>query len=104
MIFDINPIKDIEAERLLFNIGSMYPHSFGGIICVVDTGSPRTIISARDVSRLNIPVSNLEMANPICGFGRGSVPCRKLKKFKFYIGKNFGFSTSYFFPVMRRLQ
>ena len=98
MIFNIELIKEVGAERLLFNIVSMYPHSFGGIISVVDTGSPRTIISAGAASKLKIP-ANGEKASPICGFGRGSIPCRKLDNFRFIIKSPEGKTKSIEMPV-----
>ena len=98
MIFNIKPIKETGSERLLFDIVSMYPHSFGGIISVVDTGSPRTIISAGAVSKLKIPITG-EKASPICGFGRGSIPCRKVDKFKFIIKSSEGKMKSIEMPV-----
>ncbi|MBU3907551.1 MAG: hypothetical protein KKA64_04860 [Nanoarchaeota archaeon] len=98
MIFNINLIKEVGAERLLFNIVSMYPHSFGGIISVVDTGSPRTIISAGAVFKLKMPITG-EKALPICGFGRGSIPCRKVDKFKFIIKSSEGKMKSIEMPV-----
>ena len=85
MLFDITNVKKEDAERLLLNIVSRQDHSFGNILAIIDTGSPRTIISAKDVISLKIPVAGLENAKPINGFGRGSVPCKKLNKFKFYI-------------------
>lgn len=98
MIFNIDLIKGIGAERLLFNLVSRCPHSFGGVISVVDTGSPRTIISASTVSKLGIPIIG-EKASPICGFGRGSIPCRKLNKFKFIIKSSEGKTKSIEMPV-----
>jgi hypothetical protein len=85
MIFNINITKDIDSRRLMFNLASKYPRCFGGILTVVDTGSPRTIISARDAFILKIPVSNFPEAPEIKGFGRGGIPCRKIESFKFYI-------------------
>lgn len=98
MIFNIELIKEPGAERLLFNIVSMHPHSFGGIISVVDTGSPRTIISAGAASKLKISATG-EKASPICGFGRGSIPCRKLDKFEFIIKSPEGKTKSIEMPV-----
>jgi hypothetical protein len=85
MIFNLNLIKTVGAERLIFNIVSRHPRCFGGIFAIVDTGSPRTIISAKDAYLLKIPTSDLEESKPITGFGKGGIPCRILKNFKFYI-------------------
>ncbi len=98
MIFNIDLIKNTGAERLLFNIVSMHPHSFGGIISIVDTGSPRTIISASAASKLKISATG-EKASPIYGFGRGNIPCRKLNNFKFIIKSSEGKTKSIEMPV-----
>ncbi len=84
MIFDANLTRNEESERITFNIASRQPHCFGGIITIVDTGSPRTIISARDVYMLKIPLTG-EVGKPIKGFGKGGVSCRNVNRFKFTI-------------------
>ncbi|MDD5012412.1 MAG: hypothetical protein PHQ66_02075 [Candidatus Nanoarchaeia archaeon] len=85
MIFNLELIKTKDAERVIFNIFSMYPRCIGGIFTILDTGSPRTIISAADAFRLKIPVNGLEDSRPACGFGRGGIPCKILHNFKFNI-------------------
>jgi hypothetical protein len=90
MIFDLKLINTHDSERVLFDIVSRYPRCFGNILAIMDTGSPRTIISAKDVFLLKIPITSLEASGCIRGFGRGSVPCKLLKNFKFLIKSNDG--------------
>ena len=85
MIFDLNIINTPTSERVSLNILSMIPHSFGRIIAIIDTGSPKTIISAKDVYMLKLPVKNFKSTRPIRGFGKGSVPAREIEKFVFVI-------------------
>jgi hypothetical protein len=85
MIFNLELLKTLNSERILFNLFSIFPRSMGGIIAIVDTGSPRTIISAADAFKLKLPVSGLEDSKPACGFGRGGIPCKILPNFKFNI-------------------
>ncbi len=90
MIFNLDLIKTQDAERIIFNVISRHPRCFGNIFTIVDTGSPRTIISAKDVYLLKIPTNNLESSTPIKGFGKGGLPCKKLNNFKFYIKSSDG--------------
>mgnify|MGYP001576061043 CR=1 FL=1 len=85
MIFKVESIKEPDSERLTFNIVSRYPRCFGGVFTIIDTGSPRTIISAKDAYLLKIPITNFQDAKDIKGFGKGGLPCKKIDKFKFYI-------------------
>jgi len=86
MRFDLKLIKDDESERILISLKSLYPRSFGNILAVLDTGSSRTIISAQDVSLLNIPVNSFSKSDkPVSGFGRGSIPCKICNKFRMAI-------------------
>ncbi len=82
MIFDLD-VETPDAGRIWINIVSRHPHCHGTIRAVFDTGSPRTILSARDVLRLLIPLHSLEQGEPIKGFGRGGIPSKKIKEFTF---------------------
>lgn len=85
MIFDLEFTENPDAERVWVNILSRQPHCFGSIRAVFDTGSPTTIISARDAVRLSIPLNSLEQGEPIRGFGKGGIPSKKIKRFVFAI-------------------
>jgi hypothetical protein len=78
MIYNIELVEVPNSERLFINIVSRQPHSFGPIRALLDTGSPTTIVSARDAIRLKIPISGAET-----GFGRGQIPSKRIKSFKF---------------------
>jgi hypothetical protein len=99
MIFDLDLIKEIGSERIFLNILSRVPRSFGPIKAVVDTGSPKTIISARDVFTLKLSTTNLEIAPPTKGFGRGGLPSKQLQKFKFILKSNEGEIKEFEMPV-----
>ena len=99
MIFDLNIINTPNSERVYLNILSRMPHSFGGIIAIIDTGSPKTIISAKDVYVLKLPVKNFKSTLPIRGFGRGSVPAKELEKFVFIIKSRDGKIKNVEMPV-----
>jgi hypothetical protein len=85
MRFSLQLVKTQDSERVLINLMSRQPRSFGKIIGILDTGSPKTIISAMDAHLLKIPISSLETVNAISGFGRGSLPCKILNNFKIAI-------------------
>ena len=85
MILDLELVQTLGAERVLMNLLSREARSFGAMRAVVDTGSPRTIISARDAYGLRIPVTNLPRAPPTRGFGRGALPCKMMKRFRFAV-------------------
>ncbi len=81
MRFDLEFVKELGNERIFVAIGSRYPHSFGFIRALVDTGSPRTIISAQDTQKLNLPISNLNKGEPIKGYGMGVVPTKSITNY-----------------------
>lgn len=83
MIFPLDLVEVPNSERLFLNIISRQPHSYGPIRALLDTGSPKTIISAKDALRLNIPLNNTEEGDPIAGFGKGRIPSKRIKKFIF---------------------
>jgi len=85
MRFNLELIKTPESERVRLNLISRQPHSYGNIIAVVDTGSPKTVISARDASLLKISVDKSAKSSPLIGFGRGTIPARQISQFKFLI-------------------
>ncbi len=81
MIFELELIDTFGAERVFLNLISRQPHSFGKIRALVDTGSPNTIISAKDCYLLNLPITGAEKGEPITGFGKGGIPSKKMRKF-----------------------
>lgn len=83
MKFNLELTDDLNNERIFLNLISRQPHSFGQIRGLVDTGSPTTIISLKDSIRLNLPLNNSNKGDPICGFGKGGVPSKRIKKFSF---------------------
>ena len=85
MIFDLDLVTEPGSERVFLNCISRLPRSYGQIRAIFDTGSPKTIISARDVFALKIPVRSLEKAPPTKGFGRGGLPSKELNNFKFIL-------------------
>ena len=85
MIFNLELVEVPNSERIFLNLLSRQPHSYGPIRALLDTGSPTTIISARDALRLNIPINNAEAGDIISGFGRGQIPSKRIRKFLFAI-------------------
>lgn len=85
MKFNLDLVKTEDSERILLSLLSRQPRSFGKIIGVIDTGSPKTIISATDAFILKIPINSLESVMPISGFGRGKIPCKILRNFQIAI-------------------
>jgi|SRR3989338_8900533 len=83
MRFNLELFEIPNSERLFLNLLSRQPHSYGPIRAIFDTGSPVTIISARDALQLNIPLANTENGDSIRGFGRGQIPSKRLNKFIF---------------------
>lgn len=81
MKFNLEIRKGNGSIRLILPFRCKYPRSMGNVEAVIDTGSPRTIISARDAHRLRLPITSFSESDPIRGFGRGSVPCKKIRKF-----------------------
>lgn len=89
-----------EAKRLIVPLISRQPHSFGNFEAFIDTGSPRTIISAVDAEKLNIPFSNLKSSQPIVGFGKGNVPTLAIDKFNLFIRNSEGLTKQLIIPVV----
>ena len=70
-----------KSKRLFLPMLSMYPHCFGQLEAIIDTGSPRTVLSAADACRLKIPFKNFQSTDPIRGYGKGGCPALKINKF-----------------------
>lgn len=83
MKFNLELSEVPNSERIFVNLLSRQPHSFGQLKAILDTGSPKTIISYIDALRLNISISGAETGEPIAGFGKGQIPSKKIKKFIF---------------------
>lgn len=69
------------AKRLILPVMSRQPRSFGSFEAIVDTGSPRTILSAKDSIKLRVPFENYPQAEALSGFGKGNVCTIKIDKF-----------------------
>lgn len=104
-------IRQIQnTKRIILPLISKQPRSYGHLDAVIDTGSPKTIISVSDAMRLNIPFKNLTSASPIQGFGKGNIPVLSMEKFPFSIrsgkGKSKDLITSVVIvdvPTLRKL-
>lgn len=100
MKFDLGIINTSDSERITLNIISRHPRCFGNIFTILDTGSPRTIISAMDAYLLKFPIDNLsDSSYPIKGFGKGEIPCKVLDNFKFYIKSSDGKIKYFQIPI-----
>ncbi len=85
MIFDLDIVEPIKPERIVANLLCRVPRSYGHILAVLDTGSPSTIISARDALILRLSTNNLQDSKPISGFGRGQLPSKHFRNFIFFM-------------------
>ncbi len=88
------------AIRIVLPIFSRQPRSFGRIEAVIDTGSPKTIISAGDAIKLNIPFTNLESTIPLTGLGKGRTPMLIMNKFMFSIRDSDGNPNNFEKPFL----
>ena len=74
-------IRNIQnSKRIILPLFSRQARSFGRIEAIIDTGSPRTILSAGDALRLNIPFTNFESSTPLAGLGKGKTPVLLINK------------------------
>lgn len=92
-------VRNIQGtKRIILPLISTYPRSFGHLESVIDTGAPKTILSAGDAIRLNIPFKNFDSATPLIGLGKGRTPVLLINKFSFSLrdseGKPNKFSMS----------
>ncbi|MBS3100388.1 hypothetical protein J4463_04215 [Candidatus Pacearchaeota archaeon] len=83
MRFNLEIRKIDGSIRIILPLFSRQPRSFGRIELVIDTGAPKTILSAGDAIRLNIPFTNFESATPLTGLGKGKTPVLLIKDFTF---------------------
>jgi len=82
MKYDVS-IREIQgAKRLILSLISIQPRSFGRFEAIIDTGSPRTIISASDSLKLAIPFSIYSESECLRGVGKGNIPTVEINKFK----------------------
>src|SRR3989344_1936628 len=88
------------SVRIILLIFSRQPRSFGRIEAVIDTGSPKTIISAGDAIKLNIPFTNLQSTAPLTGLGKGRTPMLLMNNFMFSIRNTDGKPTSLTVPLL----
>ena len=78
----------------------MQPRSFGHLEAFIDTGAPKTILSASDAERLRIPFSSLQKTSSIVGFGRSSIPALGMEKFSIVIRSEDGKSKNFSIPLV----
>lgn len=94
-------IRDIHgSKRLVLPILSRQPRSFGHLEAFIDTGAPRTILSAVDAEKLRLPFSSLERTSPIVGFGKSSTPALSMKKFLIVLKSEEGKSKEFSIPLI----
>lgn len=94
-------IRNIQgARRIVLPILSTYPRSFGRIEAVIDTGAPKTILSAGDAIRLNIPFTNFESTTPLTGLGKGRTPVLSVNKFTFSLRDSDGKPDNLSMPIL----
>ena len=84
-------IRNIDGSiRIILPLFSRQPRSFGRIEAVIDTGFPKTIISAGDAIKLNIPFTNLQSTMPLTGLGKGRTPMLLINNLRFQSGIQMG--------------
>ena len=88
------------SMRIILPIFSRQPRSFGRIEAVIDTGSPKTIISAGDAIKLNIPFTNLQSTTPLTGLGKGRTPMLLINKFTFSIRESDGKPSNFDMQIL----
>ena len=94
-------IRNINGSiRIILPLFSRQPRSFGRIEAVIDTGSPKTIISAGDSIKLNIPFTSLQSTTPLTGLGKGRTPMLLINKFTFLLRDSEGKSNSFSMPLL----
>ena len=94
-------IRNIQGtRRIILPLLSTFPRSFGRIEAVIDTGAPKTILSAGDAIRLNIPFTNFESTTPLTGLGKGRTPVLVINKFTFSLRNSDGKPNNILMPVL----
>ena len=94
-------IRNIQGtRRIILLLLSTFPRSFGRIEAVIDTGAPKTILSAGDAIRLNIPFTNFESTTPLTGLGKGRTPVLVINKFTFSLRNSDGKPNNILMPVL----
>ena len=94
-------IRKIEGFiRIVLPFFSRQLRSFGRIEAVIDTGSPKTIISAGDAIKLSIPFTNLQSTTPLTGLGKGRTPMLLINKFAFSIRDSDGKPNNFDMPFL----
>lgn len=88
------------AKRIILPLLSTYPRSFGRIEVVIDTGAPKTILSASDAIRLNIPFTNFDSTTPLTGLGKGKTPVLLINKFTFSLRDSEGKPNNFSMPIL----
>ena len=94
-------IRNIQGtRRIILPMLSTYPRSFGRIEAVIDTGAPKTILSAGDAIRLNIPFTRFESTTPLTGLGKGRTPVLLVSKFTFSLRDSEGKPNNFSMPIL----
>lgn len=100
MRFDLQ-IRSIQSSRrIILPLISTYPRSFGHLEVVIDTGAPKTILSAGDAIRLNVPFSKFQSTAPLIGLGRGTTPVLLINNFPFSLHSNEEESKKFSMPIL----
>ena len=94
-------IRNIQnSKRIILPLFSRQARSFGRIEAIIDTGSPRTILSAGDALRLNIPFTNFESSTPLAGLGKGKTPVLLINKFTFSLRDSEEKTNNFTMPLL----
>ena len=88
------------VKRIILPMFSRYPRSFGRVEAIIDTGAPKTIPSARDAVKLNIPFTNFESATPLTGLGKGKTPVLLINNFIFSLRDSKGNPNSFSMTIL----
>jgi len=91
---------DIRNRRIILPMLSTYPRSFGRIEDVIDTGAPKTILSAGDAIRLNIPFTSFDSSTPLTGIGKGRTPALLINKFTFSLRNSEEKPANFTMPIL----
>jgi hypothetical protein len=100
MKFNLEVRNIQKAKRIFLPMISTYPRSFGHLESVIDTGAPKTILSAGDAIRLNIPFMNFESTTPLTGLGKGRTPVLLINKFSFSLKDSEGNLNKFSMPIL----
>ena len=94
-------IRNIDGSiRIVLPLFSRQARSFGRVEAIIDTGAPKTILSAGDAIRLNIPFTSFESTTPLIGLGKGKTPVLLINKFTFSLRDSDGKPNNFSMPIL----